>query len=122
MNIVLYGVSETVTERMAERYGLKRINTIEEIGKSGALLSIPPMQDPRRLLALYNAMTLREDRIDAVIVCGFAACETARTVQYCAPQGKFFTLNSDAGEEVLEEELSRIVGTLSGALCAHEGI
>ncbi len=80
MNIVLYGVSETVTERMAERYGLKRINTVEEIGKSGSLLSIPPMQDPRRLLALYNAMTLREDRIDAVIVCGFAACETARTV------------------------------------------
>ncbi len=122
MNIVSYGVPETVTEKIAEKYRLRRIRTVEEIGGAGSLLSVPPMKDPRRLLALYEAMTLREERIDAVIVCGFTPCETARTVQYCAPQGKLFTLNCDTGEEALEEELARIVETLSGTLCAHEGI
>lgn len=38
------------------------------------------------------------------------------------PIGKLFTLHTDAGEETLEDELSRILDTLSGRICAHEGI
>lgn len=122
MNIVLYGVPDSVTERIAEKYGLNQISTVEEIGGEGTILSVSPMKDPRQLLALYEEMAMQEDKIDAVIVCGFEPCEVASTVQYCAPPGKLFTLHTDAGEETLEDELSRILDTLSGRICAHEGI
>ncbi len=120
MNIVLYGVPDTITERIAEKYGLKHIGTVEEIGGEGTILSISPMKDSRRLLALYEELAMREDEINAVIVCGFESCDLTNTVRCCTPAGKFFTLRKDAGNDALEDDLSRILDALSGRICAHE--
>lgn len=124
MNIIVYGVPEEIAKRIASEYGLKTISAFDRIDRdtTGSLLSIAPTSDPQQLSALYNAMTNREDRIDAVILCGFDPCATASTIRCCAPQGKLFTLNRDTGRDALQEELSNIIETLSGMLCAHEGI
>lgn len=122
MTIVLYGIPAEIAGRIAERYALKSIYSLEEIGSAGSLLLVPPMASPRRLLEFYNAMMAHEDDIDAVIVCGLEACDAASTVQYCSPQGKFFSISGDAGEEEMEYELTRIIETHLGLICAHEGI
>ena len=60
--------------------------------------------------------------IDAVIVCDTVSCDAVSTVQYCSPQGKFFTVSGADGDEALEYAISRIVETKLGRVCAHEGI
>lgn len=96
MNIVLYGVSADIAEKIAGRYGLKVINTVEEIDGMGSVLLVPPKRDLRQLLAFYNAMAVREDKIDAVVVCGFESCAASSTVQYCPSPGKFFPPGRDS--------------------------
>lgn len=95
---------------------------MNEIGGGDALLLIPTMTAPRQLLAFYNTMMAHEDDVDAVIVCGLETCDAASTVQYCSPQGKFFSVNGSDDEETLEYELVRIIETQLGLVCAHEGI
>lgn len=122
MNILLYGVPADLAGRIAERYSLETTSSLTAADSPGALLLIPRMESPRQLLAFYNAMLAREEEIDAVIVCDPASCEAVSTVQYCSPQGKFFTVSSEEGDEALEYAISRIVETKLGRVCAHEGI
>ena len=88
------------------------INTVEEIDGMGSVLLVPPKRDLRQLLAFYNAMAVREDKIDAVVVCGFESCAAFSTVQYCTPPGKFFSLGGDLEPEELESELYVILDSL----------
>ena len=67
-------------------------------------------------------MLALEEEIDAVIVCDPASCNAVSTVQYCSPQGKFFTVSRDEDDEALEYAISSIVETKLGRVCAHEGI
>jgi len=93
MNIVLYGVPAETAGRIADRYGLKVINSPDKFDASGTMVLVPSINAPRYLLAFYNAMLRHEDDVDAVIICGAESCEAVSTVQYCTPLGKFFTLN-----------------------------
>ena len=45
-----------------------------------------------------------------------------RQVHYCSQPGRFFSVSGEAGEEALEYELTRIVETRLGLVCAHEGV
>ena len=122
MNILLYGVQTEIAERIAERYSLHIASSLAMNGVPDTLLLIEPMSSPRQLLAFYNAMLARESEIDAVIVCDRGSCDAVSTVQYCSPQGKFFTVSGDADEEELEYAIARIVETKLGRVCAHEGL
>lgn len=122
MNILLYGVPAEIADRIAGRYSLKLTSTLVAPGEQAGLQLIPPMSSPRQLLAFYNAMLVRESEIDAVIVCDTVSCDAVSTVQYCSPQGKFFTVSGADGDEALEYAISRIVETKLGRVCAHEGI
>ena len=93
MNILLYGVPAEIADRIAGRYSLKLTSTLVAPGEQAGLQLIPPMSSPRQLLAFYNAMLVRESEIDAVIVCDTVSCDAVSTVQYCSPQGKFFTVS-----------------------------
>ena len=112
MNIVLYGVPAATAGRIADRYGLKLINSPDKFDASGTMVLVPSISAPRYLLAFYNAMLRHEDDVDAVVVCGAGSCEAVSTVRYCTPQGKFFTLNGDLDEEELESELCRFFDSL----------
>lgn len=112
MNIVLYGVSADVAERIAGRYGLKVINSPDKFDASGTIVLVPQIDAPRYLLAFYNAMLRREDDVDAVIVCSLESCAAASTVQYCTPPGKFFSLGGSLDEEDLEAELCLLLDSL----------
>lgn len=90
--------------RIADRYGLKVINSPDKFDASGTMVLVPSINAPRYLLAFYNAMLRHEDDVDAVIICGADSCEAVSTVQYCTPLGKFFTLNGDLdGEELVSD-------------------
>lgn len=112
MNIVLYGVSAQTAGRIAGRYGLKIINSPDKFDASGTLVLVPPINTPRYLLAFYNAMLRHQDDVDAVILCGVESCAAASTVQYCTPQGKFFSLSGDLEAEELQSELCLILDSL----------
>ena len=112
MNIVLYGVPAETAGRIADRYGLKVINSPDKFDASGTMVLVPSINAPRYLLAFYNAMLRHEDDVDAVIICGADSCEAVSTVRYCTPQGKFFTLNGDLDEEELESELCQLFDSL----------
>ena len=105
MNIVLFGVSVGIAEEVAKRYNLKIINSPDKFDASGTLVLIQSIPSPRYLLAVYNAMLRHEDDVDAVILCSVESCEAASTVQYCTPQGKFYTLSGDLGRNSVIEEL-----------------
>ena len=70
MNIVLYGVPAATAGRIADRYGLKLINSPDKFDASGTMVLVPSISAPRYLLAFYNAMLRHEDDVDAVVVCG----------------------------------------------------
>ena len=89
MNIVLYGVPAATAGRIADRYGLKLINSPDKFDASGTMVLVPSISAPRYLLAFYNAM-----------------------LRYCTPKGKFFTLNGDLDEEELESELCQLFDSL----------
>lgn len=112
MNIVLYGVSAKIAGKIAGKYGLKLISSPDKFQPSGSVVLVPPMSTPRQLLVFYNAMLRHEDDVDAVIICGVENCEAASTVQYCSPQGKFFSLSGDLEEEETEAELYLILDSL----------
>ena len=101
MNIVLYGVPAETAGRIADRYGLKVINSPDKFDASGTMVLVPSINAPRYLLAFYNAMLRHEDDVDAV-----------STVQYCTPLGKFFTLNGDLDGEELVSELCLLLDSL----------
>ena len=112
MNIVLYGVPAAMAGKIAEKYGLKLVNSPDKFRPSGSLVLVPPMGAPRHLLAFYNAMLRHEDDVDAVIICGIESCEAASTVQYCTPPGKFFSLNGELENEELLSELCLIIDSI----------
>jgi len=97
MNIVLYGVPAETAGRIADRYGLKVINSPDKFDASGTMVLVPSINAPRYLLAFYNAMLRHEDDVDAVIICGADSCEAVSTVQYCTPLGDL------DGEELVSE-------------------
>ena len=104
MNIVLYGVPAETAGRIADRYGLKVINSPDKFDASGTMVLVPSINAPRYLLAFYNAMLRHEDGADS--------CEAVSTVQYCTPLGKFFTLNGDLDGEELVSELCLLLDSL----------
>ena len=108
MNIVLYGVPAETAGRIADRYGLKVINSPDKFDASGTMVLVPSINAPRYLLAFYNAMLRHEDDVDAVIICGIESCEAASTVQYCTPPGKFFSLNGAGLFDTLVQPLYRL--------------
>ncbi len=112
MNIVLYGVTADVAERIAERYGLKVVNSPDKFDASGTIVLVPSINAPRYLLAFYNAMLRHEEDVDAVIICGADSCAAVSTVHYCTPQGKFFTLNGDLDAGELLAELYQLLDSL----------
>ena len=65
MNIVLYGVPAETAGRIADRYGLKVINSPDKFDASGTMVLVPSINAPRYLLAFYNAMLRHEDDVDA---------------------------------------------------------
>ena len=79
MNIVLYGVPAETAGRIADRYGLKVINSPDKFDASGTMVLVPSINAPRYLLAFYNAMLRHEDDVDAVIICGADSCEAVST-------------------------------------------
>lgn len=112
MNIVLYGVPAQTAGQIAGRYGLCVIGSPNQIGAADSLLLVPPMTTPRQLLAFYNSMLHHEEQIDAVIICGIETCEAASTVQYCSPQGKFYSLSGELEGDELIGELCLIIDSL----------
>ena len=121
MKILLYGIPAETAGRIAARHEFEVTASLDEKGgAAGAMLAIPPIASPGQLLSLYNTLIAREDEIDAVIVGEANHCDAYDTIRYGSPQGKFFTLSGD--EETLEYEFERIVESLLGLLCAHEGI
>ena len=75
-----------------------------------------PEEEVRRLagrMARYGAS------VDAVVV---SCADDFSAVHYCSQPGRFFSVSGEAGEEALEYELTRIVETRLGLVCAHEGV
>lgn len=112
MNIVLYGAPTETAGQIARQYGLRLIRTPDQFIASGSLVLVPQMTAPRQLLSFYNAMLRHEDDVDAVILCGLETCEAASTVQYCSPQGKFFSLSGQLEADELLSELRLILDSL----------
>ncbi len=121
MKILCYGIPAAVAGRIAGRYGFRLAASPDDEGDE-VLLTVPATERPEELLALYDLLLAREAEIDAVVVCDTDRSAARATVQCCAPQGKYFTLSDEGDEEELEYELARIVESLRGLLCAHEGI
>jgi len=127
MKILLYGIPAAAAERTAGRYGFRLAASLDDEGgktdgEADIMLPIRPVHSPAGLLSLYDTMLAREAEIDAVIVCDTDNRDICDTVRYGSPQGKFYTLSCDAGEDALEYELGRIIETHLGRICAHEGI
>ena len=61
----------------------------------------------------------RSPSVDAVVV---SCADDFSAVHYCSQPGRFFSVSGEAGEEALEYELTRIVETRLGLVCAHEGV
>lgn len=118
MNIIVYGIAEPAVLAVAARYGLGVRRDFAAFGESDAIVILPPLTDDSLRLRLVTDMERCGGRIDAVVA---AQCETASTVCCCAPQGKLFTVAPGDGEHAAEE-LSRIVESLAGLICAHEGL
>ena len=112
MNIFLYGVPAATADEIAGRYGLKEVNSPDKFDVSGTMMLVPPIDAPRYLLAFYNAMLRHEEDVDAVIICGAESCAVVSTVQYCTPQGKFFTICGDLDGEELASELCGLLDSL----------
>ena len=112
MNIVLYGVPAATAGRIADRYGLKLINSPDKFDASGTMVLVPSISALRYLLAFYNAMLRHEDDVDAVIICGAESCAVVSTVQYCTPQGEILTICGDLDGEELESELCGLLDSL----------
>ena len=88
---------------------------------SGCLLLVPRLHTTRQFLEWYEVLSQYANDVDAVILRG-GPCTTASAVQYCAAHGKLFTLGNDLDDEAAEHELTAILDTLAGRICAHEGI
>ena len=97
MKIVFYGIPEEEVRRLAGRYGF---GLCRSFGAAG-------------LLPRYGAS------VDAVVV---SCADDFSAVHYCSQPGRFFSVSGEAGEEALEYELTRIVETRLGLVCAHEGV
>lgn len=125
MNIVLYGFDERTVRPVAERFGFGMYGSFETFEMSGTdnrLLLLSPLRSGEEQLAFFERMADQDDRIDAVVAVSSPE-DALSAVHYASQPGKFFTVG--AGEEdpeAREYELSRIIETLSGRICAHEGI
>ena len=101
MKIVFYGIPEEEVRRLAGRYGF------------GLCRSFGERLDFFGRMARYGAS------VDAVVV---SCADDFSAVHYCSQPGRFFSVSGEAGEEALEYELTRIVETRLGLVCAHEGV
>lgn len=118
MNIVLSGFTATCAAHIAERYHLKLRHSLDELDNNCIIL-LPRMESEEQRLQLFGHMAEYEDRIDAVI--GIQGDDFS-TVHYCSQPGKFFSVNGSDDDQVVEEELSGIIETKLGNICAHEGL
>ena len=79
-----------------------------------------PEEEVRRLAGRYGFVLCRSfGEVDAVVV---SCADDFSAVHYCSQPGRFFSVSGEAGEEALEYELTRIVETRLGLVCAHEGV
>lgn len=118
MNLVLYGFPAPIARSLADRYGFVPCSAFEELEGEGNLLLQADLTSGDEQLAFLQRMERYADRIDAVIA---VPCETLSTVYYCSQPGRFFTVGAD-DEQTQQYELSRIIETSLGMICAHEGI
>ena len=100
MKIVFYGIPEEEVRRLAGRYGFGLCRSFGEFVAGGG----------RKMLL---------QPVDAVVV---SCADDFSAVHYCSQPGRFFSVSGEAGEEALEYELTRIVETRLGLVCAHEGV
>lgn len=120
MNIVLHGIAEERAQRIAARYGFVLCRSLEGIGDGNSLVLLPmPATDAARI-ALFARMQRLEEPIAAVVAA--VGTETLSLLRYYVRPEKFHTVNADAEDGLQEYELSRIVETYLGLVCAHEGI
>lgn len=130
MNIVIYGLDESLVRSVADRYGFTLCATFDEFAGEGRnLLLQPSLKGSEEQLAFFGRMAASDDLVDAVVAAVPCDEEFSTVVHYCSCPGKFFTVNaaSEAPETAMPEEttayeLERIIETRLGMLCAHEGI
>lgn len=116
MNIVLYGISENIAERIASRYDFRLCHSFDDFGDGGSVLLTPPLDTEQRQFDFFERMSEHSDAIDAVIT---AQSDTFSTVHYCSSFDKLFSVDAD-DEERLEVDLANIIETRLGLICAHE--
>lgn len=115
----MYGIPEEQARLTAERYGLSLCRSFDDIADENYLMLQQELVTEEEQLDFFTRMMEYEPTIDAVIV---AHADALSTVHYSSQPGKFFPVNGDAEEEKLDEEISGIIETCLGRLCAHEGI
>ncbi len=116
----MYGIPEGQARRTAERYGLTLCRSFDNAADENYLLLQHKLVTEEEQLDFFSRMMQHEHTIDAVIV---MHADSLSTVHYSSQPGKFFSVNGDAeNEEKLDEEISGIIETSLGYLCAHEGI
>lgn len=119
MNIVLYNIDTACAVKIADRYGFRLCHSFDGLEEGDRILLQPELRTEEEQLLFFERMAAFDERIDAVIV---RQDEGASTVHYCSEPGKFFSLSMEEEEEVLFDDIVRIVDTRLGYLCAHEGI
>ncbi|MDE6857563.1 MAG: hypothetical protein K2J33_02330 [Alistipes sp.] len=117
MNIIVYGIAEPTVRAVAARYGFDVRERFECRAETNSMVILPHLAGDDRHLEFMTDMERHAELIDAVVA---APGETAAAVCYYAPQGKLFTVAPD--DEHAADELSLIVESLAGLICAHEGV
>ena len=118
MNIVMYGVNEANTARLAAQYGFAVCRSFEEMSSKQNLLVVDPLDEPSGQEAFYGEMERHADSVQAVIA---TAQSDLHWLYYAARPDMFFTVNDPADDsEEQFYELQRIVESQLGLITAHE--
>lgn len=118
MNIIVYGIAEPAVRAVAARYGFDIRRRFEGLGASDVIVMLPHPTGADRHLELVTDMERHAQAVDAVVA---APGDAFATICCCAQQGNLFTVAPDDDEHAADE-LSRIVESLAGLICAHEGV
>ena len=114
----MYGLPEEIVGRMAEHYGFAIRKSFKELDEGHNFLVQSQMLSHREQYVFWRRMDDFYDHIDAVIA---VESPMMSTVHYCSEQGKFYTVDA-SDEETIVCELTRILDSLFGNICAHEGV
>ncbi len=118
MNIVMYGINETDTARLAARYGFSICRSIEEASAPHNLIVIKPIEDPAMRETLYGEMERNADSVHSVIT---TTRSDLHWLYYTARPDMLFTVNIPSGDNDEQfYELQRIIESQLGLLSAHE--